>query len=121
MTYRIILRYLFIGVLRIVPFVQHHEPSNERGLELSACVQCLDEDFQAVCLSKLTTFSPSFSISDSFMTLFSLWTYNPIFISVLTKTYWFICLNLICLVQLINHQCLQVHAWIGALTSCRHH
>ena len=34
MTYHIILRYLFIDVLRIVPFVLHHEPSNERGLEL---------------------------------------------------------------------------------------
>ncbi|KAF8559351.1 hypothetical protein OG21DRAFT_727691 [Imleria badia] len=58
MTYHILLRYLFIDVLRVVPFVLHHEPSNERGLELSACVQCLDEDFQALCLSKHTSFFP---------------------------------------------------------------
>jgi len=51
MTYHIILRYLFIDVLRVVPFVVHHEPRNERGLELSASVQCLDEEFRAVCLS----------------------------------------------------------------------
>jgi len=65
MTYHIILRYLFIDVLRIVPFVLHHEPSNERGLELPACVQCLDEDFQAVCLSKYTSFLYHRSVYDS--------------------------------------------------------
>jgi hypothetical protein len=38
MTYHITLRYFSVDVLRIVPFVLHHEPSDERDLEFRVCV-----------------------------------------------------------------------------------
>ena len=73
MTYHIVLRYLFIDVLRIVPFVLHHEPSNERGLEPLPAYSALTRIFRQYVYPNIPSFS-IVSLVDSFMTPFSLWT-----------------------------------------------
>jgi len=57
MTYHIVLRSFFIDVLRVVPFVLHHEPSNERDLEPLPAYSALTRIFRQYVYPNIPLFS----------------------------------------------------------------